>query len=449
MDQQTMLERPVSGLVFSMSFPMVLSMLVNALYNIVDSYFVAKISGEAMTALSLVFPLQNLICAVGVGFGIGINAAAAFYLGAGDVRKADDVVTQGVILNTLHGIILTFACILSIPMFLRSFTEDVQVLRDGSAYSVIVFLFATVQTLGGSFEKIFQAAGRMKASMSCMLAGCILNIVLDPLLIFGAGPIPGMGVCAAAIATGLGQTASLAAYLILLLIRPLPVKIRLRKGLSTDKSYRRIYAVGIPAILNMALPSLLIAMLNGILAQISQVYVLILGIYYKLQTFIYLTANGIVQGIRPLVGFSYGAGRPDRIKKIVKSALIFGSVILAAGTLLCMLLPAQLMGLYSTDPLTIQEGEKALRIISCGFMASTISVVLSGTFEGLGKGMASLTISMIRYIAIIPTAFVLSLCFQATGVWNAFWITEVAAALVSLVLLGRYGLLAKIALPIG
>lgn len=285
--------------------------------------------------------------------------------------------------------------------------------------------------------------------MSCMLAGCILNIVLDPLLIFGAGPIPGMGVCGAAIATGLGQTASLAAYLILLLIRPLPVKIRLRKGLSTDKSYRRIYAVGIPAILNMALPSLLIAMLNGILAQISQVYVLILGIYYKLQTFIYLTANGIVQGIRPLVGFSYGAGRPDRIKKIVKSALIFGSVILAAGTLLCMLLPAQLMGLYSTDPLTIQEGEKALRIISCGFMASTISVVLSGTFEGLGKGMASLTISMIRYIAIIPTAFVLSLCFQATGVWNAFWITEVAAALVSLVLLGRYGLLAKIALPIG
>ncbi len=449
MDQQTMLERPVSGLVFSMSFPMVLSMLVNALYNIVDSYFVAKISGEAMTALSLVFPLQNLICAVGVGFGIGINAAAAFYLGAGDVRKADDVVTQGVILNTLHGIILTFACILSIPMFLRSFTEDVQVLRDGSAYSVIVFLFATVQTLGGSFEKIFQAAGRMKASMSCMLAGCILNIVLDPLLIFGAGPIPGMGVCGAAIATGLGQTASLAAYLILLLIRLLPVKIRLRKGLSTDKSYRRIYAVGIPAILNMALPSLLIAMLNGILAQISQVYVLILGIYYKLQTFIYLTANGIVQGIRPLVGFSYGAGRPDRIKKIVKSALIFGSVILAAGTLLCMLLPAQLMGLYSTDPLTIQEGEKALRIISCGFMASTISVVLSGTFEGLGKGMASLTISMIRYIAIIPTAFVLSLCFQATGVWNAFWITEVAAALVSLVLLGRYGLLAKIALPIG
>ena len=151
MDQQTMLERPVSGLVFSMSFPMVLSMLVNALYNIVDSYFVAKISGEAMTALSLVFPLQNLICAVGVGFGIGINAAAAFYLGAGDVRKADDVVTQGVILNTLHGIILTFACILSIPMFLRSFTEDVQVLRDGSAYSVIVFLFATVQTLGGCF----------------------------------------------------------------------------------------------------------------------------------------------------------------------------------------------------------------------------------------------------------------------------------------------------------
>lgn len=437
MDQNYMKERPVFPLVIAMSLPMVLSMLVNALYNIVDSYFVAKISEHAMTALSLVFPIQNLVGAVGIGFGIGINAAAAFYLGAGDKRKADSAVSQGILLNGIHGILLTCLCTAVMPGFLRLFTQDVQVIQAGIAYSGIVFLFSTVLTLSVSFEKIFQAVGRMQVSMGCMLLGCVINIVLDPLLIFGAGPMPAMGVRGAAAATGIGQAASLAAYIVIVLVKPLPVRFSLQKDVLREDVYKRIYMVGIPAALNIGLPSLLITALNGILAGFSQIYVLILGIYYKLQTFIYLTANGIVQGIRPLVGFNHGAGRDDRVKSILKVSLILGMGIMAFGTAVCMIFPRPLMAMFSENPDTVYKGARALRIISCGFVVSAVSVMTGGTFEGLGKGIPSLIISLIRYIAMIPIAFVLGRIFGAEGVWSGFAVTEVIAAVVSVIMLRR------------
>ena len=437
MDQNFMKERPIFPLVTAMSLPMVLSMLVNALYNIVDSYFVAKISEEAMTALSLVFPVQNAATAVGVGFGIGINAASAFFLGAGDKKKADSVITQGIVLSGVHGILLTISCMAFMPGFLKLFTEDPQVIRDGIAYSGIVFLFSTALTAGVAFEKIFQAVGMMKVSMACMLVGCVVNIVLDPILIFGAGPLPSMGVRGAALATGIGQAASLMAYIIVFVRKPLPVRFRLSREVMREKVCRRIYLVGIPATLNIGLPSLLITALNGMLAPFSQMYVLILGIYYKLQTFIYLTANGIVQGIRPLVGFNYGAGRGDRVNGILKVALGLGAAIMALGTVLCMVFPEMLMGLFSENPRTVGEGAKALRIISCGFVVSTVSVIISGTFEGLGRGLPSLAISLIRYVAFIPVAFVLRGFFGVEGIWSGFAVTEVLAAAASLFMLKR------------
>lgn len=438
MNQDFMKERSVFPLVLTMSCPMVLSMLVNALYNIVDSYFVAKVSENAMTALSLVFPLQNLVNAIGVGFGIGINAIVAFFLGAGNIRKANNTASQGIILNAIHGIILTVSCIAIMPVFLKLFTQDAQIIDYGITYSNIIFLFSTVITVGVSFEKIFQAVGKMKVSMFCMLCGCIINIILDPILIFGIGFIPAMGVSGAAIATGIGQLATLLAYIVIFLIRPLPISFKIHRDLMKDDAYKRVYTVGIPASLNIALPSFLITMLNGILAEFSQIYVLILGIYYKLQTFIYLTANGVVQGIRPLVGFNYGAGRTDRVKSIFKTSLLLGTIIMAIGTILCMAFSDYLIGMFSTNPQTIKEGAKALRIISCGFVISAISVMISGTYEGLGKGTSSLAISLIRYVVIIPIAFLLSLFFKAVGVWNAFWVTELIAAIVSLIMFKHY-----------
>ncbi len=436
MNQSHMKERPIFPLVLSMSLPMVLSMLVNSLYNIVDSYFVAKISEDAMTALSLVYPLQNLVNAVGVGFGIGINAAVAYFLGAEKRQAADRAVSQGLTLNLLHGILLTVGCMAGMPTFLGLFTSDPQVLDYGLRYSYIVFPFAPVITVEVSFEKIFQSVGRMEVSMVSMLAGCLLNIILDPVFIFGLGFVPAMGIEGAALATGLGQVLTLVIYLALFGRGGLPICFRLNREAFRGGVWRRLYLIGIPAALNMALPSLLVTALNGILAVYSQMYVLILGIYYKLQTFIYLTANGIVQGIRPLVGYNYGAGRPDRVRAVHRTALGLGLVIMLAGTALCLVIPEKLMGLFSDNPQTLTQGAQALRVISAGFVVSAVSVMTSGTLEGLGKGLSSLAISLLRNLAIIPIAFGLSRWLEAVGVWHAFWITEVAAAAVSLVLYG-------------
>ena len=308
MNQTFMKEKKILPLVLSMSLPMVLSMLVNSLYNIIDSYFVAKISENAMTALSLVYPLQILINAVAVGLGIGLNTAASFYLGAQDHEKADDAASLGMVLSVIHGLVLTFICILIVPSFLHLFTQDEAVISYALTYSYIVFAFTTPITISIAMEKVFQAEGQMVITMTTMLCGCITNIILDPIFIFGLGPVPEMGIAGAAWATGIGQIVPMMLYFIIYLKKPLPLRLRIRKGMFDQKLCGRIYGVGIPAALNMALPSLMITALNGILASFSAVYVLVLGIYYKLQTFIYLTANGIVQGIRPIAGYNYGAG---------------------------------------------------------------------------------------------------------------------------------------------
>ena len=431
MNQTYMKEKPILPLLLSMALPMVISMMVNSLYNIVDSYFVAQISEEAMTALSLVYPIQNFITSVGVGFGIGINAAIAFFLGAQDQKKADAAATQGLFLSVIHGIVLTVVTIAVIPLFLQIFTKDVTVIQMGNAYSRIAFGFSIVISLEITWEKIFQAVGRMRVSMICMMSGCIFNIVLDPLLIFGIGPFPKMEIEGAALATGLGQVVTLVLYLAFYFTRPLPVKIH--RSCHVDRAMAgRLYAVGIPATLNMALPSLLITALNGILSAYSQVYVVVLGIYYKLQTFLYLPANGIIQGMRPLIGYNFGAREMKRVKKIFRLTLESSCVIMLLGTIICLLASTQLMNLFTNTPETITAGSKALRIISAGFLVSAVSVTTSGAMEGLGKGTQSLVISLFRYVIVImPVAWLLSRFLGPTGVWNAFWITEVFTAIVS------------------
>lgn len=307
--QQTMMKtKPILPLVLSMSLPMVLSMMVTSLYNIVDSYYVAKISEDAMTALSLVFPVQNLINAVTIGFSIGANAVISYHLGAQEREKADAAATQSILYNALHGVVLTIGCIAIMPYFLRMFTENPMVVELGVRYSRIAFSFAVAVAISMSMEKIFQAVGKMLLTMVCMMSGCILNIVLDPVLIFGWGPFPEMGIEGAALATGIGQVLSLALYVICYAMAKLPVTIHWGKGLGDRSLGKKMYAVGIPAALNLALPSLLISSLNMILVAYSQVYVLVLGVYYKLQTFLYLPANGIVQGMRPIIGYNFGAG---------------------------------------------------------------------------------------------------------------------------------------------
>lgn len=433
-----MKDRPILPLVLSMSLPMVLSMTVASLYNIVDSYYVARISEDAMTALSLVYPIQNLINAVTIGFSIGANAVISYHLGAQNQEKANAAAAQSLLWNGLHGLVLTLVCIAVMPVFLSLFTQSAAVIDLGVRYSRVAFAFSVFVGVSMSMEKIFQAAGRMVMTMVCMLAGCVCNIVLDPVLIFGYGPFPEMGIEGAALATGIGQVLSLALYFVCNAIRPLPLRLLPSRTMWDGAIARKMYAIGIPATLNLALPSLLISCLNVILAAFSQVYVLVLGVYYKLQTFLYLPANGIVQGMRPIIGYNFGAKEYGRVAKIYRVALLLSAAIMAVGTALCWAIPDQLIGLFSENAETIAAGSTALRLISIGFVVSSISVISSGALEGLGMGGPSLAISLLRYVALIlPLAFVLSRFFGASGVWHAFWVTEFLTAGVSYALYRR------------
>ncbi len=274
MEQTFMKERPIKSLVLSMALPMVISMMVNSLYNIVDSYFAAKISEEAMTALSLVYPIQNLITSIAVGFSIGVNATIAFYLGAGNQKKADKAATDGVIFNIVHGALLLVGCWLGMPAFLRFFTSDETVIAYRLTYSRIAFSFSIVITVGIAFEKIFQSVGRMKVSMISMMAGCIANIILDPVFIFGIGPVPAMGIKGAAIATGIGQVITVLVYLWFVVFRPLPVRITFSKWYLDKDILGRLYGIGVPATFNMALPSFVISLLRYVVIIIPAAFVL-------------------------------------------------------------------------------------------------------------------------------------------------------------------------------
>ena len=406
MNETFMKEKPIFPLLLSMSLPMVISMAVNSLYNIVDSYFVAKISEDAMTALSLVFPIQNFINAVAIGFGVGINAMIAQYLGAGRRDKADEALTQGMVLAVIHGIVMMILCIIGIPYFLRLFTTDANVIALGVRYATIVFSFSVILSVNLTFEKMNQAIGNMKITMISLLIGCGLNIIVI--------------------------------YIAAYLKRPKRVAFRREYLHLTREVAKRLYSIGVPAILNMALTSVLTTALNAILAAFSQTYVLVLGIYYKLQTFLYMPANGIIQGMRPLIGYNYGAGEHKRVEQLYRLTLLLNICIMTAGMILCLTIPGKLMGAFAENPQTIQNGVIALHIICFGFILSAVSVTACGALEGLGKGIPSLLISLSRYVVlIIPLAFIFSRFFGAAGVWHAFWVTEALSAVFAVIIYRR------------
>ena len=429
MEQTFMKEKNILQLVLSMSLPMVISMAVNSLYNIIDSYFVAKVSENAMTALAIIYPIQNLINAIAIGFGVGMNAIIAFYLGSDDQVQADKAATQGTFLSFIHGMLLSLVCILGAPVFLKSFSSDAEIIELALLYANRVFLFAPIIMLGLSFEKIFQSIGKMKITMFCMICGCAANIILDPLMIFGIGFFPEMGIAGAAYATGIGQCVTLIAYLLFYFFCHTPIHLKWKHMKFDITIVKKLYSIGISATLNLALPSLLISVLNSLLASFSEKYVLVLGIYYKLQTFIYLTANGIIQGIRPLIGYNFGAGEHRRVKKIFHTALAMNIGMMLLGTVLSWTISEKLIGLFTSNSETIEIGITALHIISLGFVISAVSVTCSGALEGLGKGTPSLFISLLRYvIVIIPAAYLFSRFVGANGVWYAFCFTEFVSA---------------------
>ena len=434
--QERMKTKPIFPLLVSMALPMMFSMMVQSLYNIIDSIFVAKLGNDAFTAVSLIYPLQNLILAVSVGFGIGVNSCIAIATGSNNMKRAENAASTGILLSIVHSALFILFGMLATKPFLKMFTDSETIISMGSQYGYIVLCLSFGCLIQVCYEKIFQALGNMTITMIVLTVGAVINIILDPIFIFGYLGFPAMGVAGAAVATVCGQISGLIIYL--KKKASIPLKIQFR-GLKFDRSIiKQLYAVGIPSTIMIALPSILISSLNSLLVKFSALHVSVLGIYYKLQTFIYLPSGGIVQGMRPIVGFNYGAGEIKRVKKTLDVSLLFTAFIMLIGTILSLALPKQLLLMFDADAQMLAIGVPALRIISLGFLISSFGVIYSGAFEALGQGMPSLIISLLRQLVIIlPLSYILSNFIGVNGIWLSFPIAELIASIVAILLMKR------------
>ena len=431
--------KPVFPLLVSMSVPMMLSMLIQSLYNIVDSIYVSRLGTDALTAVSLAYPRQNASVSVAVGIGVGISSAISIHLGAGNQEKADRAATVGIGLTVFHCLLFILAGLIITRPFLSLFTDNPAVLDASCDYTYIVLCFSFGSLLQIAFEKIFQGIGQMKVTMYLLIAGCVINIILDPILIFGLLGFPALGVAGAAIATVIGQISAFLLYIVVYLKKSYAINIRVKHLRFDRKIIWQIYSVGIPSSIMMLLPSVLISILNSILAGFSEVYVAVLGVYFKLQTFIYMPANGIVQGMRPIIGYNYGAGEKPRVRSAIRYSLICAASLMLLGTLLSLLIPEQIFALFDADAELMDAGVRALRIICLGFLVSSVGIIYSGTFEALGNGRNSLTISLLRqFLITIPLSFILSKVWGPVGVWISFPAGEFCASIAAFFLLGHY-----------
>ena len=429
----------VFPLLMSMSVPMMLSMLIQSLYNIVDSIYVSRLGTDALTAVSLAYPLQNVVTSVAVGIGVGISSAIAIHLGAGRQEKANRAATIGIALTVIHCILFVILGLLVTKPFLAMFTKNEVIVDLACDYTYIVLCLSFGCLLQIAFEKIFQGIGEMKITMILLATGVVINIILDPILIFGLLGFPAMGVRGAAIATVIGQIGAFLLYVVVYLHRNPGVTIHPRYLKKDWQLIRKIYSVGIPSSMMLMMPSLLVSALNGILAAFSQVYVAVLGIYFKLQTFIYMPANGMIQGMRPIIGYNYGAGQYERVRQTIRYCLLGTAAIMLLGTILSLAVPGGILQLFQADAELLAEGETALRIISLGFLISTVGTVFAGVFEALGRGGESLLISLLRQLVItVPAGYILSRFLGASGIWIAFPVSELAASIAAVILLKRY-----------
>lgn len=433
--QEFMRTKPILPLLLSMGVPMMISMLIQSLYNIVDSIYVSRLGTDAITAISLVYPLQNVIMAVSVGVGVGIGSVISMNLGAGDQEKADRAASVGMFLTFIHVAVFILIGIFVTKPFLQLFTKDAQVLQWACDYGYIVMIVSFGSLIQICFEKIYQSVGAMMTTMLALGVSCVINIILDPIFIFGYFGVPAMGVRGAAIATVIGQIAGMILYIILYRKRGLAVCISFKKMRPEAELVRQIYSVGIPSTLMLALPSVLVSVLNAILSAFSEVYVAVLGLFLKLQSFIYMPANGIVQGMRPIIGYNYGAGEKKRMHKTIRVGLILTAAIMAVGTLAAQLFPQAILSMFDADVQLMDKGVEALRIISIGFIVSSVGVIFCGTFEALGMGMKSLMVSLTRQFAVnIILGWILTIPFGAAGIWLAYPVAELLGAAAAVIL---------------
>lgn len=423
---------PVGKLLIQMALPMMISMLVQALYNIVDSIFVGYISENALTAVSLAFPIQNLMIAVATGTGVGINALLSMRLGQKNQNAVNDTAMNGLFLSlcsTLIFIVLGF----TIPeVYFKSQTTDLEIIDYGVKYLRVCLIGSFGLFSGITFERLLQATGQTVNSMIAQLAGAITNIVLDPILIFGLLGCPAMGISGAALATVVGQfvTFFVSAYLNFKKNKEIVFNFKTFK--PSKSVIAEIYRVGIPSILLASIGSVMTYLMNLILGAFTMTAVAVFGVYFKLNSFIFMPVFGMNNALVPIIAYNYGARNRKRITGTLKRGVIIILCIMTFGTVLFELFPEFLLGLFNASPEMLEIGIPALRIIAIHFPVAAICIIFMSCFQALGMGITSMIVSFVRQLVVLlPVAYLLSLTGVLSSVWWCFPIAELSALILS------------------
>ena len=429
---------PINKLIINMSLPLITSMFVQAFYNIVDSLFVARINEDALTAVSMSFPAQNLMISAGVGVGVGITALIARYLGAHDEKGITRVVHNGIFLGILNSILFALFGIF-LAKFYFEFQKASGIIETyGIQYLSICSIFAFSIIMEITFERMLIASGKTIYTMITQSTGAIINIIFDPIFIFGLFGFPKMGIVGAAVATIFGQTVAMFMALYFNVVKNHEVRISIKKFAVDFKTIVNIYEIGFPSIVMQSAASFMIFQLNNLLASFSTTATAVLGVYFKLQSFVILPVFGLNNSVISIVSYNYGAGKIKRLLKTVKVANIYAFSIMLAGFVLCQILPVKILKIFDASDNMLAIGVPALRIISFSFLIAPFSIVSSGTFQALGKGTFSLIISLIRQlIVILPLSYLLSRIMGMKGVWVAFPIAEIVAGILTIIYLRK------------
>lgn len=419
---------PIKKLLFSMSVPMIISMLVQALYNIVDSAFVAQISENALSAVSLAFPMQNFMIAVATGTGVGVNALLSKSLGAKKFDVANKTATVSIFIAIMNWLLFLVISLFFIRIYLEGQTNVTEIVDYGETYLLICMsgsfgLFGQI-----AFERLMQATGRTIYAMITQGIGAIVNIILDPILIFGLFGFPKMGVAGAALATVIGQICGMLLGFYFNKKKNTDIKIHLKQMLPTKFILRSIYVVAIPSILMISIGSIMIFFMNGILDDFTPTAIAVFGVYFKLQSFIFMPVFGLTNGMIPIIAYNYGARNKERIVQTVRLSIQTAIVIMVLGFLSFQFLPDKLLGIFNASPTMLEIGVPALKLISYSFLFAGYNIVTSSVFQALGNGVYSLTASITRQLVVLmPVAYVLARVGTLNNVWLAFPIAEVVA----------------------
>ena len=426
---------PIGRLVVSMSVPMMLSMLVQALYNIVDSMWVSRVCEDALTAVSLAFPVQNLMIGVATGTGVGVNALLSRSLGAKDFKKANSVASNGVFLAIASAAVFLLLGVFAVPLFFRTqVAADSPIYVYGVDYLTVCCAFSFGVFGQIMIERLMQSTGRTLLSMTTQLIGAVINMILDPLLILGMGPFPRLEAKGAAIATVTGQ---IIAFLVAIVLnhhfnREVSLKI---KGFRPDgKIVGEIYKIGVPSIIMVAIGSIMTYSLNKILLTFTKTAAAVFGVYFKLQSFVFMPVFGMNNGIIPIIAFNYGAGNRRRMTKTVRFSMVLACSIMAVGTALMWIIPETMLKIFDASENMLAIGVPALRTISISFVMAGFCIAMGSVFQAIGKSYFSMIVSFTRQLVVlVPVAFLLSKTGVLENVWWAFPIAEVVSLTVTLI----------------